>query len=453
MESKSGKRHRMKLFGRLLGNKTAKVDQPLVRFGRYSDSYKETTNFEAWETALNQFEKEEYIESYVAFFSYLRDETEDNVRWWPELNGIRFELMQGSKKIMGFADTQQLKAEAKIAKSPTLNVGFMRRLVEQNYNLKYSRFALDQNNNITIVFDTSSLDGSPYKLYYALKELAVYADKHDDLLIDEFKTLQPVDSSHLEALPDKEREAKYNFIVGSIRNVLDEVNKGSLDKHQYPGAMAYLLLNSIYKIDYLTKPEGFAMESLERMHRLYFGKDQKSTEQKNQSLCKELQKLHDRPREDYFKEMYRVTSTFGITNPVNHTRVVDFIDGELHHANWYLDNGHTSVAMAIPGYIVGYCMFNYAIPKPDRDLFHLYFAVTEPGYFAVLGFQYDYYDPRSGLFNKKSIRKAIEQIAEDNQKEYPRLNPRTQSLQYESLPHFARSFLLMVRDLDLSRPD
>lgn len=443
----------MKLFGRLLGNKAAKVDQPHVRFGRYSDSYKETTNYEAWETALEKFEKEEYIDSYIAFLSYLRDETEDNVRWQSEGNGIHFELLQGSKKITGFADWQKLKAEAKIAKSQALNVGFMRRLVEQNYNLKYSRFALDHQNNITIVFDTSSLDGSPYKLYYALKELAVYADKHDDLLIDEFKTLQLVDSSHLEALPDKEREAKYNFIVGQITRVLEEVNSGPLDKHQYPGAIAYLLLNLVYKIDYLTKPEGFAMESLERMHRLYFGKDQKSTEQKNHLLCKELQKLCERPREDYFKEMYRVTSTFGITNPVNHNRVVDFIDGELHHTNWYLDNGHSCVALAIPGYIIGYCMFNYAVPKPDRDFFHLYFTITEPGYFAVLGFQYDYYDPRSGIFNKKSIRKAIQEIVESNKKEYPQLNPQTSSLEYESLAHFARSFLLMVRHLDLSRAD
>ena len=30
----------------------------------------------------------------------------------------------------------------------------------------------------------------------------------------------------------------------------------------------------------------------------------------------------------------------------------------------------TSKALSIPGYIVGYCMFNYAVPEPDRDLMH-----------------------------------------------------------------------------------
>ena len=61
----------------------------------------------------------------------------------------------------------------------------MRRLVESNYVLEYSRYGLDDDDNLVIKFDTSALDASPYKLYYALKEVAANADKQDDLLLDE----------------------------------------------------------------------------------------------------------------------------------------------------------------------------------------------------------------------------------------------------------------------------
>ena len=198
----------MGFFDRLFKNNEKFEPQPDIRFGRYSDSYKSSENYDAWDLALDKFESEAYLDSYRQFFKYLRDEREDNVRYWEEKGGIQFELFQGSKKITGFANNKSLKAEAKVAKTQSLNVGFMRRLIEQNYSLKYSRFALDEKNNISIIFDTYTLDGSPYKLYYALKELATNADKQDDLLLDEFSMLEPVDTSHLEALTESEKEVK-----------------------------------------------------------------------------------------------------------------------------------------------------------------------------------------------------------------------------------------------------
>jgi hypothetical protein len=441
----------MGFFDRLFGSSSERTPQPDIKFGRYSDSYKQAVNYNAWDAALEKFENEEYLESYQAFFRYLRDEEEDNVKYWEDNGGIRFELYQGSKKITGFADAAKIKAEAKIARTQALNVGFMRRLIEKNFSLKYSRFGLDPEHNITIVFDTYTLDGSPYKLYYALKELATNADKQDDLLLDEFLMLEPVDTSHLVELPPAEKEVKYHFIVGRINEVLNEVENGDLNSDQYPGGIAYLLLDLIYRLDFLIKPEGYMMETLERVHRLYFSKDGKSTAQKNQMLIRELRKLADRPKEEFFKEMYRVTSTFGITTPVNHDRVVSFIDGELHNMDWYWENGHLAVALAIPGYIVGYCMFNYAIPKPDRDLMQLYFQVTEPAYFRDLGFTVDYRDPETGDLNRRAIKRAVDAIVEDNKDSYPRLSPATGSLDFQSLPAFAKSFLLMIRNMEVTK--
>ncbi|MCP3930541.1 MAG: YbjN domain-containing protein [Bacteroidetes bacterium] len=443
----------MGIFDRIFGNGNNNEPQPDIKFGRYSDSYKESANYDAWDIALEKFENEEYLESFRQFFIYLRDEREDNVQFREVDNGIQFEIFQGSKKISGFADNTRLKAEAKVARTSSLNVGFMRRLLEKNFSLKYSRFALDGNDNITILFDTYTLDGSPYKLYYALKEVATNADKQDDLLLDEFKMLDAVESTHLIPLPEQEKEVKYQYISHSIQTVLDEIENGKLNTVQYPGGIAYLLLDLTYRLDYLTKPEGVTMENLERIHRQYFANESKNTAQRNLILQKEYKKLLNRPKEEFFKELYHVKATFGITNPVNHDRIVSFIDGELHNMDWYQDNKHYMVALAIPGYIVGYCLFNYAIPKPDRKLMHLYYQIVEAAYFKNLGFTINYYDAEEKNFNKKAIRKAIEAIVGNNLVKYPNLNPTLGTLNYSSLPGFAKSYLLMIRNLDMTKAE
>ncbi|MEZ5039296.1 MAG: hypothetical protein R2828_05375 [Saprospiraceae bacterium] len=425
--------------------------QPDIRFGRYSDSYKQKENYQAWDVALDLFDKGDYLGSYKSFFQYLRDEKEDNVKYWEANGSIHFELYQGSKKISGTADATKLTAEAKVAKTAALNVGFMRRLMEQNFDLKYGRFALDREQNITMLFDTYTLDGSPYKLYYALKEVATRADKHDDLLLDEFKMLQPVDVSHLRTIPDEEKEIKYNFITRQIKTVINEIEHGQLDRDQYPGGIAYLLLQLVYKLDYLIKPEGYMMETLERIHRTYFAKDDKSTAQKNLILAKELKKLMDRPKADFFKEMYRVTATFGITLPVSHDRIVSVIDNEIPSMDWYLDNGYEAIALAFPNYIVSYCMFSYAVPKPDRDLFHLYFRIIQNDFFSALGYTNNYYDAETGKLNRRAIIKAIDHIVEENKEEYYRCNPNVSALNFTSLPLFAKSYLHMIRNLDLTK--
>lgn len=436
----------MSLFTRLFRKRNAEDDNPPIRFGRYTDSYKLPEQYEYWEQSLKAFEREEYMASYLTFFKYLQDEGEGNVQFQETENGIEFVLYQGSNKVTGIADLQHFKAEAKVARTEAMNIGFLRRLIDQNYDLKYARFALDPNDDIAIVFDTYSLDASPYKVYYGLKELATNADKQDDLLLDEFTSLHSLETEHLRDLPLAEKEVKYQYIQAEIQKVFAQLDSGKPDPLQYPGAGPYLLLNLCYKLDFLTKPEGRMMEMLERIHRLFFAKDDRNTLQKSNLLRKEFQKLLDRPKDEFFKEMYQAPATFGITTPVTHDKLVTFIDGELGNMDWYAQNGHHDIAMAVPGYIAGFCLFNYALPKPDWDLLLLYFQVTESEYFRQLGFKPVLYDTTTGEFDKKAIIREIREIAEEHEDAYPKMHPPTGMLDFSSQTAFARSFLLMMRN-------
>ncbi len=440
----------MGLFDRLFGGYTPDDEvQPDIKFGRYSDSYKGTRQYDAWDRSLEKFEAEEYLESYKEFFEYLLDEKEKNVIVREEADGLYFEVFQGSKKLTGFANAKKVKIEAKVAHTESLNVGFMWRLLEQNFKLKYSRFSLDDNNNIAIISDTYTLDGSPYKLYYAIREVATHADKQDDLLLDEFDMLQPVENGHVQDIPEAEKEIKYQYVIQEITKILDDVDNGTLDRGKYPGSVVYQYLNLAYKLDYLVKPEGFMMETLERLHRLYFAKDSKTVAQKNILLHKEMTKLLDRKKEDYFKEFYRVKSTFGITSPVNQDKIKNFIDGEIRNMDWYLENDYPEVALSIPGYIIGYFMFNFAVPKPIRELLHLYYQVTEADYFKSLGFTFAYYNSKNKKFNKKAIKRMLEGIEEANLDKFPKLSLRSGQIDFSSLPQFAKSWLLMIRNLNI----
>ena len=191
----------MRFFDRLAHFMGRSNHVPMIKMGRYSDAYKRPENYAAWESAIVLFDNGKYLDAYGKFLDYLRDPVEDNVRYTREESSIHFELYQGSKRVVGIADAQKVKVEAKIARPQELLVGLMRSLVEKNYALKFCRFALDGDGDFCIVFDTYSLDGSPYKLYHALKELASNADKLDDLLLDEFARLQKISDAPLEDLP------------------------------------------------------------------------------------------------------------------------------------------------------------------------------------------------------------------------------------------------------------
>lgn len=439
------------LFGRTPGYDP--TDEPDFSFGRYTDAYKGKENYRAWDEALDKFEQGDFLSSCAAFMAYLRDPREDNVKWQAEEDKLYFEFYQGSKRVTGFADAQQLRATARIARLEKGNASLLHRLTTMNYELKYSRFGLDEENCLTIIFDTPVHDASPHKLYHALKEMALRADKQDDLLLEEFKEfLSPVEVTHLQPLSEPEKQLKLEFLRSHIRTVIDYLTANKINPEEHPGAVAYLLLDLVYRLDYLLIPEGHTMEALERMHRMYFAResDQPVT-YKNVRLLGELQQLLRRAPDSFAQELYAGKSTFGITLPASHDRLSGLIGNELPNMDWYQDNGYHEIARAIPGYIVGYALFNYATPPPDRDLLELFYRVCEDEYFQALGYQQQFMD-QDGRPARRAIRAAINDIVDRHRDEYPRFRPASSQLRFDNMLDFSRSYLEMVREVDLSKP-
>ncbi|MFN0216223.1 MAG: hypothetical protein ACKVT2_18340 [Saprospiraceae bacterium] len=441
----------MELITRLFGFQK-KTEQPDIPFGRFSDAYKSDAQQQAFDRSLESFEQGAHLAAYRDFLAFLQDEDAKipNITWQEQNGEISFELWQGSQLITGSANAQKVKAESKVARATDLNVGFMRRLIEANFNLKFSRFALDPDNNLCIVFDSSTLDGSPLKILHALRELAIHADKQDDLLLNEFAVLSSVAERTHDSISDAEKEVKYTYICRSIEAAFAEIDKGKPDPNTYPGSYAYLLLALAFRLDYLVKPEGFMMDLLEKVYAAYFTKNNLTPQVKVQQMRREFQTLLDRPKEAFFKEMYRTRSTFGANPAVPHGTLASFIGGELANMEWPMQQGHDTLAFSVAQYVVGFTLFHQAPPKPDREFLHLFYQITESDYFRELGFTIPFTDT-AGRLQKVEILKEIKHIAERNRSEYTRLRPNISGLDFASLTLFGKSYLLMIKDLDLTR--
>lgn len=421
-----------KLFG--WGKKKEEAAaEPDIPFGRYSDNNKPLAKVNRWTDADNFFKEKKYPECMDAFFDYMRDDKAGNVVY--ERNGAegRFEFYQGSKMVRGSFNAEMLKAEVTLARMPQPSVPVMRRLLEMNFNLFYSRFALD-NERLCMRFDSDSETASPSKLYYGLKELATKADKQDDLLVKDFAMLETADDEHLDEVPVAEKEVKYQFLQQWIGETVDLI--ATLDADKFSGGIAYLLLTLIYRIDYLITPEGKLLNDLEKISGIYFKKDERPVIEKNRDMVEAFKAIKAIPREEIFGYLLRSRYTFSIVAPQQYKTIADSIHGANQNMIWYRDNNYPNIANQITEYGIGFCQYSYSLPRVITELYHLYMMVNYSAYFRALGFKADYYNPASNEFDQDAVTSRIKTIQSQWKDKYPNMDFKLANLRFDNLVNF-----------------
>jgi Domain of unknown function (DUF1821). len=433
------------VFDKLFGRSRKRPDDPPIPFGRYSDNNKTVEKVSRWTDADNLFKQQDYFNSLDAFFDYLRDDAVQNVVWERNGSSGNFHLYQGSKVVRGKCDGERLEAEITLARMPQPSVPVMRRLLEMNFNLYYCRYALD-NDRLCMRFDSSIKTANPNKLYYGLRELATKADKMDDLLVQEFSSLQSIDTEHIIDIPAAEKEVNYTFVQKWIRETLEYIE--TLDADKFSGGIAYLLLTLAFRIDYLVCPEGQLLNELEKIVEIYYRKDERQTNERNKAMIEGFRKLLEKKREDVFPYLFRSKHTFAIVSPQHHKAVAEAIQGAHQSLPWYRDNHYTLIANRVVEYGLSYSQYSYSLPKPMSDLFRLYMQVNYPDYFEALGFGTRYYNPDNNRFDAEAIRERIGEIVAAWKAKYPKLEFNTSSLEFQSLLHFNVSFTTEVTQLN-----
>jgi hypothetical protein len=436
-----------KIINLIKGKKDPAAEAVRIPFGRYSDNNKSVAKGNRWTEADNLFKERKYIDSISAFFDYLKDDETQNVTFSADPERVDFELFQGSKVIRGKINNGTLTAEVKLAKMPQPSVPVMRRLLEMNFGLYYSRYALN-NDELCMRFDTNIETANPSKLYYGLKELAIKSDKQDDLLVQDFSFLQPIDKDHVDEIPEAEKQVKYEAIQSWITETLDKI--ASVDADKFSGGICYLLLALVYRIDFLIAPEGQLLNELEKISGIYFKKDDRQMVEKNRDMIEEFKKLRDKPKDDVFQNLFRSRYTFSIVTPQPHKTIAEAINEANNNMLWYRDNNHEYFANKIMEYGLTYCQYSYSLPRPVTQLIEVFMQVNYPEYFKTLGYAQALYMPVANKFDQELITTRIRQIQNQWRQKYPLMNFNVAQLSFTSLQKFNHSFTTQIELLNMN---
>ncbi len=426
--------------------KVLKVD-PGIRFGRYSDNNKSVEKVNKWNQADSFFRQQKYLESLDAFFEYLRDDELQNVSYERKGEEGTFEIFQGSKIIHGRFNHNNVYVEAGIASMPVQSIPVMRKLLELNFHLYYSRFALSQD-RLCIRFDSDLNTANPNKLYFGLRELATRADKQDDLLVQEFASLIPIDTEHITEMPVAEKEIRFRYMMKWLEETLKTVEE--LDPEKFSGGISYLILTLAFRIDYLITPEGKLLNELEKVVNKYFKKDDRPASEKNTEMIEGLIQLKEKTREEVYPYFFRSKNTFSIVSPENHKSVADSIQNAVQSMYWYRDNNYRSIANVVMEYGMTYNHFSYSLPGPVTALLQLFMRINHGEYFRELGFAPDYYNAESNQFMDEEIVEEIRGIVNTWKPKYPKLEFNSTRLRFTSITDFNLSFCNEVAALNLN---
>ncbi|MBL0912161.1 MAG: hypothetical protein IBJ09_07280 [Bacteroidia bacterium] len=416
-------------------------------FGRYTDANKLPQQLDAWTASVEAHKQKDYPEALEKFFVYLNDPLINNVQWQRNGNNFDFHIEQGSKRIEGSVNETRLEAHAYLASFTAPPVPVMRMLLGSNYQLKYSRFAI-KDDKIGIFLNADVSNSSPTRLYHALKELATKADRQDDLLTDEFDTLTRINTEHLIPIPENESDTRYRYFQQWINDTLEKCR--SYDSDTFSGGISFLLLNLIYKIDYLLLPEGSLLDQLERLNLMYWDKnDGRSFQEKNNHMLSAFRKIADKPAEQIRKSFYRTQATFGIVNPSSQKNIADFIDECLKNTSWYIQNKYFDIELAIYEYCIGYCFYNFGMYNIHYKLMDLQFQILNAGFYEEMGVPNPYI--KDGVLNATEIENRIRHILAEEQKEFPNLQIAMVNIRYLSVYEFHYSLLNEIKFLNFNK--
>jgi hypothetical protein len=424
------------------------VPEPAFRFGRYSDNNKTALQTRSWYEAERLFREKKYTQAFEAMLVYMRDQAENNILIAVDETNYTFSIPQGTKRLHGNFTPNGLKVEVALVAMPEPNKPVMRRLLDANTELYYSRYALREG-VLCLLMDLPLDMCSPGKIYYGLKEMATRADQQDDLLLDEFATLQAADNIVQTPFIDIERNVKYHYLNYWIDNALAKVE--SLPADSFSGGIGYTLMALLYRIDFLITPEGKLMHTLDDTISQYWMKrEELSAVERNQVLKTVLTEIRAWPKESILQGFYRNKAAFAISAAVPYTRVVEHIQEARQMAMWFLQNDFTEVAMRTQEYGLLFPLYTFSMPKPYTDLVLLFMQVNYPTFFNELGYPNTF--TKGEQVEEKAVRNALIPLLEEARKRYPKLSVDVDQLPFDNRVHFNNAYLLALEALNFENP-
>lgn len=420
-----------------------------IPFGKYSDNNKPFSKIQNWYESESNFEKDQYALSFQLFFDHLRDDLVENVTFTKgEDSTFSFEIIQGSARVQGSSDGADIMARATLASMQKPSIAAMNRLLQRNFDLRYVRFAIDEKESFCLLFETPVSLASPSRLYFGLRELALNADQYDDELIGDFANLQRSQIYIPDLVPESEIKAKYKYFRKWISEAVESVS--GLNADSFSGAIAYILLTTLYRIEYLIAPEGALQKRLDELGDLYWKrKEDLPLVSRNARIGEGLRSLLDISEEEFRKSLIRSKKTFSAMSPPPKQKIAEHIRNANRDAEWYIANEYPKIALEIVEYGIVYSQYCYSVPAIITQLSTLFLAVLHSDFFRDLGHDPDLLRPETGNPDPRRVIASINAILSRWSDKYPRLYWDQSRIVFDSMWDFARTFTEQLANLNL----
>lgn len=427
-------------------NKQTKLHHP---FGRGINAKLSKDEEVLFNKSYKAFEEKNILDAYEYFFKSLENFTNkvsnENVTTTREENRLNFEIYQGTAKVVGHISQDNLYAEAIICKAESASVALKRHILDRNYQLTYAYyFTDDEYIKLKIYHDNITM--TPQKIFFPLREIALNADFDKEYIKNEFEGVQLEDISHLKTLNENELKIKYDFLQETIEGVNQKIK--TLPTNDSSGMQAFLLLNTLYMIDYLIVPKYNIYQNISKKVQEYFSEEGVSIESKNNEIKRYIdEELQTLSFEEFSNNFYNAKYTFNPTEKSSKEDIDSFISESLLKIRWYKNNRYNQIIPTIYKYISFYILYNHGLQYVTKELLHTLVEIQNPEFFKKLGYD-ELYNKESGDFAKRTIISRIEDIIVPHQDRFKLLEPFGDELNFSSLNEFSNSFYLELQNLN-----
>lgn len=426
-------------------NKTTPLKHP---FGRGINAKLSENEEELFNKSYEAFESKDILRAYEYFFKSLENFTNENsnqnITTRLDNEKLYFEIFQGSAKVTGYITQEHLYAEAIITKTSSASVAVKRHILDRNYQLTYAYyFSDDEYIKLKLYHDNITMN--PHKIFFPLREITLNADFDKEYMKSELEGIVLEDISHLEKLNPKELEIKYDFMQKTISDVQQKIK--TLPSNDNAGMQAFLLLNTLYMLDYLLVAKYHIYQKSSKKIQEYFSEENSTMESKNNELTIYIDKLYAMTFEEFSSNFYNAKYTFNQTDKTPKEEMDNFISESLLKIRWYKNNRYTQVISTIYKYISFYILYNYGLNLVVKELLHTLVEIQNPIFFKDLGYT-ELYNEEEESFSQKTIIKRIENIINPHQDRYKLLESFGEELNFTSLNEFSNSFYLQIQNLN-----
>lgn len=412
----------------------------VVRFGRFAEPF-ETDELYSLRTSADDLYKEgRMLEAYVTYFNYMSAKGGPAVKlaFNEEIQTLRFEIIQGSKIVVGFITPQDIIVKADVAEFSEINVALMRFLLNQNAELAYSKFAIDEN-TIFLKQSCPIKDMSPNTFNNMLAETAIAADSVDDVLVKEFSFLKPVNVQYVVNLPQNEIDAKLKFIRSQI-SFCNETVESTNDEN----TRTYIILSCVFKLLWLVSPEGILLDELRKIQDIYaenFDAEQNNSPEINFKMLQALDNLSKQSDDELRAGLYTVCAVFPELSYVPFSDTAQAVETLLQLPQACINSRRDDLAGVMCEYIAGLICVRQGMNPVAYEMITIFWRTLYSDYFYQLGFKEMFYNQTAQKLSAVKISQETEKVVRKCQRIFPTMHFNTANLDYGSLDDFAFSFL------------